>query len=81
LPRRHERKSNAQSPGGTTPRIQKFRDGGIEIVTGAMIPPDFTTFWNQARQRGFKPRLHWPQFPMAARVPSSSNSPTARNAV
>jgi branched-chain amino acid transport system substrate-binding protein len=38
-------------------QIQKFRDGGIEIVTGVMIPPDFTTFWNQARQRGFKPKI------------------------
>jgi len=38
-------------------QIQKFREGGIEIVTGVMIPPDFTTFWNQARQRGFKPKI------------------------
>src|SRR5215470_15647688 len=38
-------------------QIQKVRDGGIEIVTGVMIPPDFTTFWNQARQRGFKPKI------------------------
>jgi branched-chain amino acid transport system substrate-binding protein len=38
-------------------QIQKFRDSGIEIVTGVMIPPDFTTFWNQARQRGFKPKI------------------------
>jgi len=22
-----------------------------------MIPPDFTTFWNQAQQQGFKPRI------------------------
>ena len=38
-------------------QIQKFRDAGIEIVTGVMIPPDFTTFWNQARQRGFRPKI------------------------
>ncbi|HEU0201891.1 MAG TPA: ABC transporter substrate-binding protein [Burkholderiaceae bacterium] len=38
-------------------QIAKFRDGGVEIVTGVMIPPDFTTFWNQARQRGFKPKI------------------------
>ncbi|HTT11379.1 MAG TPA: ABC transporter substrate-binding protein [Burkholderiaceae bacterium] len=38
-------------------QIQQFRDGGIDIVTGVMIPPDFTTFWNQARQRGFKPKI------------------------
>jgi ABC-type branched-subunit amino acid transport system permease subunit len=28
-----------------------------QIVTGVAIPPDFTTFWNQANQRGFKPRV------------------------
>ena len=22
-----------------------------------MIPPDFTTFWNQAKQQGFKPKV------------------------
>jgi branched-chain amino acid transport system substrate-binding protein len=38
-------------------QIQKFRESGIEIVTGVMIPPDFTTFWNQAAQRGFKPKI------------------------
>jgi len=26
---------------------------GAEIVTGVVIPPDFTTVWNQARQQGF----------------------------
>ena len=38
-------------------QIQKFREDNIEIVTGVMIPPDFTTFWNQARQRAFKPKI------------------------
>jgi branched-chain amino acid transport system substrate-binding protein len=25
-------------------------------VTGVLIPPDFTNFWTQARQQGFKPK-------------------------
>ncbi|MBB5754916.1 ABC transporter substrate-binding protein [Prosthecomicrobium pneumaticum] len=39
-----------------TAQINAFKAGGIEIVTGVVIPPDFTTFWNQARQQGFRPK-------------------------
>ena len=28
----------------------------IQILTGVVLPPDFTTFWNQALQQGFKPK-------------------------
>jgi len=28
-----------------------------EIVTGVPIPPDFTTFWQQALQQGFNPKI------------------------
>ncbi len=38
-------------------QINAFKAGNIEIVTGVMIPPDFTTFWNQARQQGFTPKV------------------------
>ncbi|MDT0683823.1 ABC transporter substrate-binding protein [Roseicyclus sp. F158] len=37
--------------------IAAFRDAGCEIVTGNMIPPDFTTFWAQAAQQGFAPKV------------------------
>lgn len=37
--------------------INAFKDGGAEIVTGVMIPPDFGTFWAQAGQQGFKPKV------------------------
>ena len=37
--------------------ISRFKGEGCEIVTGVMIPPDFTTFWTQARQQGFVPRV------------------------
>jgi len=38
-------------------QISAFKSGGVEIVTGAIITPDFTTFWNQAAQQGFKPKV------------------------
>ncbi|MBC7737975.1 MAG: ABC transporter substrate-binding protein, partial [Candidatus Saccharibacteria bacterium] len=28
-----------------------------QIVTGVPIPPDFTTFWTQAKQQGFTPKI------------------------
>lgn len=37
-------------------QITAFKNGGAEIVTGVVLPPDFTTFWNQANQQGFKPK-------------------------
>jgi branched-chain amino acid transport system substrate-binding protein len=37
-------------------QINAFKAGGVEIVTGVPIPPDFTTFWTQARQQGFAPK-------------------------
>ncbi|MGC1355234.1 MAG: ABC transporter substrate-binding protein [Xanthobacteraceae bacterium] len=38
-------------------QIAAFKKGNCEIITGVMIPPDFTTFWNQASQQGFKPKV------------------------
>jgi branched-chain amino acid transport system substrate-binding protein len=37
-------------------QINAFRQAKAEIVTGVPIPPDFTTFWTQARQQGFNPK-------------------------
>ncbi|WP_407495840.1 ABC transporter substrate-binding protein [Pseudooceanicola sp. MF1-13] len=37
--------------------INAFKDAGCEIVTGNMIPPDFATFWSQAAQQGFNPKI------------------------
>lgn len=39
-----------------TAQISAFKNGGVEIVTGVMIPPDFTTFWTQSKQQGFTPK-------------------------
>lgn len=37
--------------------ISAFKDAGCEIVTGNMIAPDFATFWSQAAQQGFNPKI------------------------
>ena len=38
-------------------QINQMKEAGCEIVTGNMIPPDFATFWSQAAQLGFKPKI------------------------
>jgi branched-chain amino acid transport system substrate-binding protein len=38
-------------------QINAFKSGRCEIITGVVIPPDFTTFWNQAKQQGFTPKI------------------------
>lgn len=38
-------------------QISAFKEAGVEIVSGVMIPPDFTTFWTQAAQQGFNPKV------------------------
>jgi branched-chain amino acid transport system substrate-binding protein len=37
--------------------ITAFKSAGADIITGNMIPPDFTTFWTQALQQGLRPRI------------------------
>jgi branched-chain amino acid transport system substrate-binding protein len=38
-------------------QIAAFKKDNCEIITGVVIPPDFKTFWTQARQQGFKPKI------------------------
>lgn len=38
-------------------QIGAFKQANAEIVTGVVIPPDWTTFWTQALQQGFKPKI------------------------
>ncbi len=38
-------------------QIAKFKTGNVQALLGVPIPPDFTTFWKQATQQGFKPRI------------------------
>ncbi|KGF69493.1 ABC transporter substrate-binding protein [Hoeflea sp. BAL378] len=39
-----------------TAQINAFKQANVDIVTGVVIPPDFTTFRNQASQQGFSPK-------------------------
>lgn len=38
-------------------QISAFKKAGVDIVTGVVVPPDFTTFWTQAAQQGFTPKV------------------------
>ena len=40
-----------------TAQINAFKDADCELLTGVVIPPDFPTFWSQARQQGFAPKV------------------------
>ncbi len=40
-----------------TSQIAEFKKAGAEIGMGVFIPPDFTNFWKQAIQQGWKPKL------------------------
>tara|TARA_R110000751_G_scaffold234229_3_gene335527 strand:+ start:149954 stop:151237 length:1284 start_codon:yes stop_codon:yes gene_type:complete len=40
-----------------TAQISAFKSAGVDIVTGVVIPPDLTTFWTQAAQQGFHPKV------------------------
>jgi branched-chain amino acid transport system substrate-binding protein len=37
--------------------IGAFKKGGVEIICGTVIAPDFITFWRQAHQQGFSPKM------------------------
>jgi branched-chain amino acid transport system substrate-binding protein len=37
--------------------IAKFKGANAELFTCTPIPPDFQTFWKQASQQGYKPKL------------------------
>jgi branched-chain amino acid transport system substrate-binding protein len=39
-----------------TAQINALKNAGCEIVTGVVIPPDFPTFWKQAKQQGYVPK-------------------------
>lgn len=38
-------------------QIAKFKSEGTELFTCTPIPPDFQTFWKQAAQQGYRPKL------------------------
>jgi branched-chain amino acid transport system substrate-binding protein len=47
-------------PDGTTDftsMITEFKNKNCELYSNAPLPPDFNTFWKQASQQGWKPKL------------------------
>ncbi|WP_213006142.1 ABC transporter substrate-binding protein [Paractinoplanes toevensis] len=38
-------------------QIARFKQGGADILLGVVVPPDFTNFWKQAAQQGYRPRI------------------------
>jgi len=38
-------------------QISAFKNAHVEILTGVLPPPAFATFWSQAAQQGFKPKI------------------------
>ena len=38
-------------------QIGQFKTQNVQILTGVPLPPDFTTFWTQAQQQGFTPKI------------------------
>ena len=41
-------------------QIAAFKSGGADVVAPVLPPPDFTTFWNEAAQQAYRPRLVLP---------------------
>jgi branched-chain amino acid transport system substrate-binding protein len=37
--------------------IDRFKDARAEVVTGVPLPPDFATFWRQAAEQGYRPKI------------------------
>lgn len=37
--------------------IGAFKGADTDIICGAMIPPDFVTFWSQCQQQGLRPKI------------------------
>jgi branched-chain amino acid transport system substrate-binding protein len=40
-----------------TAQIAEFKKAGCELMTGQQLASDFTNFWKQSLQQGFKPKL------------------------
>jgi branched-chain amino acid transport system substrate-binding protein len=55
-----------------TSQISAFKSAGVEIVTSVLPPPTFASFWTQAAQQGFKPKIVTPgksaEFPTAVKA-------------
>ena len=62
--------------------IRRLGEADVEILTGVPTPPDFATFWKQAGQQDFRPKvasmgraLLFPAF-IEAMGPTAEGSPS-----
>ena len=62
-----------------TAQLGTFRESGAELFTCTPIPPDFQTFWRQAQQQGFRPRLATVAKVMLFPSEAEALGPLARN--
>ncbi|WP_370208996.1 ABC transporter substrate-binding protein [Pararhodobacter marinus] len=51
--------------------IGAFNEAETEIITGAVTPPDFSTFWTQAAQQGLRSRLKFATIAKAMLFPAA----------
>ncbi len=59
-PKGYEFNNPGLYPSGTqdfSAQISAYKKNGDELLTGIVPPPDFITFWKQAKQQGFNPKL------------------------
>ena len=40
-----------------TTQIAEFKKSGAEVLSGVQVPPDFTNFWKQSYQQGYRPKI------------------------
>lgn len=72
---------NLELPGLATPFIDDhsafvsaFKNANVEILTGAVTPPDFATFWAQASQQGLRDNLKFCTIAKAMLFPAAVES-------
>jgi branched-chain amino acid transport system substrate-binding protein len=70
-------------PGGEdyTQQISAFKKGGCEIVDGSGVTPEFATFWKQALQQGFHPKLVTNGIALLFPAAAEAIGPTITNAI
>lgn len=61
------------NPGASdfTAQISKFKQEGVEILTGLAVPPDFATYWTQVAQQGLAKDIKIATFAKALLFPAA----------
>jgi branched-chain amino acid transport system substrate-binding protein len=62
-----------------TPIIRMFQEQEVELITGVVLPPDWTTFWTQAAQQGLSVKAATTAAALAFPGTAESLGPLAQN--